>query len=523
MRSLEQKVGQLLYVGFLGLEPPPHVLEWLASGRIGGVVLFARNIASPQQVAELTQACHEAAPDPIMIAIDQEGGTVARLLAPQGFTESPGAMPLAAANSPALAEQVAGVLAAELRALGINWNYAPMVDLVYPASVMNGSIGVRALGTDPARVTTLAGAQVHGYENQRVAATIKHFPGIGNTAIDSHLALPTIDMALDDLWERDLVPYRELVQDASAVMVGHIRFPAIDSDLPSTLSPAIVQGILRERIGFDGVALYRLHGDGRHRRSLWAGGKRRAGGYCRDRRDPVFAFLHARSKNRMRRLMTPLLDAAQSGRLSLDRLDEAVERLDRFKAKFAVDQVSSTPELRQPEHLAVMADAARAGVTLLKADEDVFPLVADPDMRVMLVEFAALRDSGVMEEGGQTAFASLLQPRFPQLEVVALKPARPDESIMARLHEELPDVDLLILATRNAHTIQAELAAARDLMVYERPTILMCLRNPYDVEALPPVDTVLCTCGDSVPSLQAAVDALLGDFTPTGELPVPLQ
>jgi beta-N-acetylhexosaminidase len=522
MRSLEQKVGQLLYVGFLGLEPPPHVLEWLASGRIGGVVLFARNIASPQQVAELTQACHEAAPDPIMIAIDQEGGTVARLLAPQGFTESPGAMPLAAANSPALAEQVAGVLAAELRALGINWNYAPMVDLVYPASVMNGSIGVRALGTDPARVTTLAGAQVHGYENQRVAATIKHFPGIGNTAIDSHLALPTIDMALDDLWERDLVPYRELVQDASAVMVGHIRFPAIDSDLPSTLSPAIVQGILRERIGFDGVACTDCMEMGAIA-GHYGPGESAVLAATAGIDAILFSHSFTRDQKPHEAAYDALLDAAQSGRLSLDRLDEAVERLDRFKAKFAVDQVSSTPELRQPEHLAVMADAARAGVTLLKADEDVFPLVADPDMRVMLVEFAALRDSGVMEEGGQTAFASLLQPRFPQLEVVALKPARPDESIMARLHEELPDVDLLILATRNAHTIQAELAAARDLMVYERPTILMCLRNPYDVEALPPVDTVLCTCGDSVPSLQAAVDALLGDFTPTGELPVPLQ
>ena len=115
MQFPEETIGRMFMVGFDGLEPPPHILRWLAEGRVGGVILFARNVASPAQLAELTQACREAAPHPILIAIDQEGGIVARLR--EGFTEAPGAMALGAAGSEALAEGVAGVLGAEMRAV----------------------------------------------------------------------------------------------------------------------------------------------------------------------------------------------------------------------------------------------------------------------------------------------------------------------------------------------------------------------------------------------------------------------
>src|SRR5512142_2070950 len=145
---LEEKVGQMLMVGFQGLEAPSYLLDWLRAGRVGGIILFARNVDSPAQLARLTRSLHEAAKYPLLIGIDQEGGTVARLR--EGFCESPGAMALSAVTcepgGPALAERVDEVLALELRALGINWDFAPALDITYNSA--NPSLGTRSFGSD---------------------------------------------------------------------------------------------------------------------------------------------------------------------------------------------------------------------------------------------------------------------------------------------------------------------------------------------------------------------------------------
>ena len=161
---LEEKIGQMLFVGFHGTTAPPHILEWLKEGKIGGVILFARNIQTPEQVEALTKSLHTAAKHPILIAIDQEGGTVARLRA--GYTESPGAMALGAADDPILTERVSGVLATELRALGINWNLAPAIDITH--NIHNPSVGTRSIGTDPEHVAKHAVAQIKGFQSLRV-------------------------------------------------------------------------------------------------------------------------------------------------------------------------------------------------------------------------------------------------------------------------------------------------------------------------------------------------------------------
>jgi len=188
MPSLEQKIGQMMYIGFDGLEPPDYVLDWLASGRIGGVYLFARNVASPQQLADLIQACHDAASSPILVGIDQEGGLVARLR--EGFTESPGMMALAASGDPTIAEHMAEVLAAEMYALGINWVFAPVVDIVH--DINNPSVSTRAAGMTAEQVVEYTLPQVRGFQKY-VAATAKHFPGLGKSPVDTHLELATLD------------------------------------------------------------------------------------------------------------------------------------------------------------------------------------------------------------------------------------------------------------------------------------------------------------------------------------------
>ena len=514
--TLEQKIGQMMMVGFHGLEPPDYILEWLTTGRIGGVYLFARNVAHPEQVASLAQACHEAASTPILIGIDQEGGIVARLR--QGFTESPGAMALGTAGSADLADRVSHMLATEMIALGINWNFAPVVDVTH--DINNPSVGTRSPGSDKTLVAKIAQAQVAGFQRGGVAASAKHFPGLGNTPIDTHLALAEIDGPVDYLYENDLVPFRAVVNAGVAtVMVSHVKFNALDANHPATLSPVIIRRLLREEIGFNRVACT----DCMEMRAItdhYGSGEAAVLAVLAD--IDLIMFSHTPEYQAM--AYDSVLQAVRTGRLAEDRIDTSVERIQRLKQQFLWNGPPALDRIRHPEHVRLANEAARAGVALLQADDSVFPLGATSDKRVVVVEFASHLDSGVMDEGGQTGFVTLLKERAPHLLwCVSLRATDIHEKALSAARRLVNEAEVLVLATRNAHLIPEQQVCARELMAGASPVILLCLRNPYDVNVLPGAGTIICTCGDSTPSLQAAVDALLGEFTPSGTLPVPTQ
>jgi beta-N-acetylhexosaminidase len=509
--SLEEKIGQMLVVGFEGLEPPGYLLEWLVEGRIGGVILFARNVASPAQVAELTQACHAAAAHPLMIAIDQEGGVVARLRGE--FTESPGAMPLAAAGSEKLAEDVSAVLGAEMRALGINWNLAPVLDLTH--NIHNPSVGVRSLGTDPQLAARLGVAQVRGFQKAGVAATAKHFPGKANTPIDPHVSLPVIEGPLDDLWDTDLVPFRAVSEAGiAAVMITHVQFKALEPDHPSTLSPRVMEGLLRREMGFSGVistdcmemkAVTNAYGPGESAVLAALAGA------------STILFSHTRANQEAAH--DALIEAAQSGRLPEEKIDLAVSKVLAMKERYAItDTRPALDIICHPDHLAITETAARAGMVLLHDQQGNLPAQGS----VALVEFASHLDTLAIESGGLIGFAALLHAALPGLQSVSLNPAEPSESALARANTLAGSADLLIVATRNAHITPAQRAAAQELISGAKRSIVLCLRNPYDAGVLEGAGTLLLTCGDSAPSLRAAVDVLMGHFVPSGTLPVPL-
>jgi beta-N-acetylhexosaminidase len=508
--SLEEKVGQMLVVGFHGLELPDHIFRWLADGRIGGVILFARNVRDPAQVAELTRACREAAPRPILVAIDQEGGVVARLR--EGFTESPGAMALGAAGSEELAEGVSMALGAEVRALGINWNLAPALDLTH--NIQNPSVGVRSLGVDPDHVSRLGVAQLRGFQRAGVAATAKHFPGKADTPVDPHVSLPVIDGPLNDMWDTDLAPFRA-ASDAgvAAMMVTHVQFKALEPDHPSTLSPSIIKGLLREDVGFKGLvstdcmemkAVTNRYGPGESAVLAALAGAN------------VILFSHTREYQEA--AYDALLDAARTGRLPLEEVDFAVERIREVKGRFAITGRPSLEAIRRPEHLEIAARAARSGTVLLRAGEGVPHLLRDGTRRVALIEFASH-----LEKGARTHLASLLQQELPNVEGLGLDAYSPSEGPLAGARALASSSDVVIVATRNAHLIPQQRELAQELLASGSRRVLLCLRNPYDAGVLKGAEVVICTCGDAMPSLIAAAHILAGRFKPTARLPVPLQ
>ncbi|WP_030620787.1 glycoside hydrolase family 3 protein [Streptomyces sclerotialus] len=252
--TLTRDALAVLQPGFTGTDAPDWLLRRLGEG-LTSVGLFGRNVHSPEQLAGLSSRLR-AETDGILIAIDEEGGDVTRLEV-RGGSSFPGNLALGAVDDPALTHAVARELGRRLADCGINLNWAPSADV--NSNPDNPVIGVRSFGSDPDLVARHTAAYVQGLQAAGVAACTKHFPGHGDTAVDSHHDLPRIDAALDTLHTRELVPFQAAVTAGTkAVMSAHILVPALDDDLPATLSPAALHGLLRAPVaagglGFDGL------------------------------------------------------------------------------------------------------------------------------------------------------------------------------------------------------------------------------------------------------------------------------
>ncbi len=250
--TLDQEVAGLFCVGFQGKSPSPEVLGLLDRG-VHGVILFSRNVEDAEQVATLVAELKRRAGRPLLVAVDQEGGRVARLRAPQGFTELPPMRAVGEAGDEALARDVGALLGRELRAVGIDQDYAPVVDV--DTNPANPVIGDRALSRDPAVVGRLGAALARGLQGEGVAACAKHFPGHGDTSQDSHQDLPRLPHDLERLRRIELAPFRALASaGVAAVMTAHVVFEALDPRRPATLSPEVMR-LLREEAGFRGCAV----------------------------------------------------------------------------------------------------------------------------------------------------------------------------------------------------------------------------------------------------------------------------
>ncbi|MCP9944638.1 glycoside hydrolase family 3 protein [Streptomyces somaliensis] len=238
----------VLQPGFTGTAPPDWLLRRVGEG-LGAVGLFARNIAAPGQLTALTARLRAERED-LLIAVDEEGGDVTRLEARTG-SSFPGNLALGVVDDPDLTRSVARELGRRLAACGVDLNWAPCADV--NSDPDNPVIGVRSFGADPELVSRHTAAYVEGLQSAGVAACAKHFPGHGDTNVDSHLALPRIDVEPDTLHARELAPFRAAVAAGSkAVMSAHILLPALDPDRPATLSPRILTGLLRRELGHRG-------------------------------------------------------------------------------------------------------------------------------------------------------------------------------------------------------------------------------------------------------------------------------
>ena len=499
MDEIAAQVGRVFVVGFEGTTAPAYLLDWLAEGRVGGIILFARNVGSPAQLAALTSSLHAAAPRPILIGIDQEGGTVARLRGQ--FTESPSAMALSNTNDEAQAERCYGVLGAEMRALGINWDYAPVVDISYNKD--NPTVGVRSFGRQASRVSRYAAAAVRGLQGQGVAACAKHFPGLGNTAIDTHLALPVIDTPLDHLLAHDLQPYHTLVAEGLAsIMTTHTIYAALDERQPATLSPHVIQRLIRQELGYDGL----VTSDCMEMKAIadhYAPSEYAVLGALAGLDVILISHTHATQEAAYR----GLLAAVEDGRVPLARIEDANRRIQALLARYAATEPPKLEAVATPEHQQIVLEAARLALRVERHKPLEQPLAWGESVAV--VEFASALETAVLDGGGATSLHSAMQQLGLSARYVALKSSEDDVQAWQAAQQLAQEAALLIIITRNAHLLPVQQARAAALAEAAHALIFIHARNPYDADVLPTPHLTISTYGDAAPQLRAALEQLV--------------
>ena len=332
--AIRREIGQLLIGSLAGSTITPEVKSLAREFSLGGVVLFSRNIDAPEQVAELSIDLQELASElPLWVSVDQEGGRVARLRKP--FTEWPPMAVLGRSGSVELASRFAEALAEELKAVGITLDYAPVLDI--HTNPRNPVIGDRALAEDADLVARLGAAIVRGLQDHGVAACGKHFPGHGDTSVDSHDDLPLVEHPPDRIRRVESVPFREAIGAGVAfIMTAHVLVPSLDEERPATLSPRVVQALLRDELKFPGVILsddLEMKAIARSYAVPDAAVQAIAAGcdgllICSGDVDAQAATLET------------LVHAVEDGRIPYKRLEDALQRLRRAKERFLAAPVS---------------------------------------------------------------------------------------------------------------------------------------------------------------------------------------
>lgn len=503
--TLRQKIGQLVLYSMDGSEITPEAEALIRRYCIGNVIHFGNNVTdfagaralNARLRALIADSCAGIAP---LISIDHEGGRVFRFS--RDFTWFPSHLALSAADDPALTEAVGRAMGEELRAAGFNLNFAPVVDV--NSNIGNIVIGVRSFGDDPERVARHGAAMARGLQSAGVMACLKHFPGHGDTTQDSHYFLPSVDHSLETLRKTGLRPYARIIPQgvSGAVMTSHILFPQIETGgVPATMSPTILGGLLRGELGFDGVII----SDGMHMLAI-----KDHFGLARGCVMAVKAGVDllcigtggAGVQESQQECLDALYEAALSGEIPMERIDDAVARVLRAKQKFAGAEESAAPDF--PAHAALNRTACQRAVTRLS-----------PGLLSGRVLYAS---APVKELAFGLTHADPRKLTFGQM--AGMYTGCPQATL-----DQLPDAgeyDALVIGVQGIREDSPELAAARTALAAGKQVALVLLAAPYGARYIPEGCVAVCAYTMTPESVAAAIDVLTGRAEAAGEMPVVL-
>lgn len=531
--DLHDKVGQMVMIWMLGDYTNVHdssyaeAIRWVEQDHVGGI---AMSLGTPVEVAAKLNDIQRRSRVPLIVGADLEpglgrleGGIFASYMLDAGSaTVFPPQMAIGATGRDQDAYDVAKAIAQEGRAVGIEVNFAPVVDV--NNNPANPVINVRSFGEDPAHVAILAANAVRGTLAGGELPTTKHFPGHGNTDVDSHVGLPIVTGNMAELDSVELVPFKAAINAGAAlVMTAHIALPAVegDSTTPATLAPKIITGLLRDTLGFKGTAITD---------AMTMGGIGK--GYTTEESSVLAVQAGADillKPDDPTRAINAVVAAVHDGRISEARIDQAVRHILELKARSGVafaPQVSLA-ELREvvgaPEHRALAQDVARRAITLLRDEDNAIPL-ADSS-RTLVVEYAPTTEL----KAGRT-FNRVMQQRARRnmTTVVRVEPNANQQALdsVMRLADNASTVVVTAYVRRvegqGRFAIPQPIAAWIDTLAQRHRTVVVAFGNPYLIGQFPSVRTYMDAYGVSDALEQAAADAILGRQAITGRAPVSL-
>ena len=515
----EEAILGRLMLAFRGRTLPAWLRARLAAAPATGVTLFRHhNVESPAQLRELTGALQAAAPGdlPLLVAADQEGGQLLALGDPA--TPFAGAMAIGATGDDALAEQVGRAIGRELRAVGVNVDYAPVLDL--GSSPANASLGVRTFGDDPEAVARLGAAFVRGLQSAGVAATAKHFPGTGLATIDPHHGLPVIERGLRDLEASELVPFRAAIRaGARLVMSGHVAVPDLTGAdvLPATLSAAILGDLLRRRLGFRGVAI----SDALDMAAL-AQGEAQVVDVIAAVRAGIDLLLATPDRVAQRRIEAALRQAAARGLVGPAAIARSAGRIAWLRRWVARTPAPGLDVVGGAEHLALARQLAARSITLVRDEARLLPIRLPAGVPIAAI-MPEPRDLTPADTSAtvRPVLAAALRAHHPRVdEFVTGHP--PSSAEIASLRARAGDYGLIVVGTINAAPGSPQAALVEALLGAGPPVVTVALRVPSDLAAYPRAQVNVATYSILVPSLEALAAALFGAQPFTGRLPVPI-
>ncbi|MCT2582494.1 glycoside hydrolase family 3 protein [Actinophytocola gossypii] len=527
--SLEQKIAQLFVVSVwgtaaddphptnraeYGVDTPAEVIEKFG---VGGVIYFNNsstdNVENPRQMAAFSNGLQRAAVRhntrlPLIISIDQEGGNVTRLESPA--TEFPASMAVGAGRSTEDAKTVARINGRELRAMGINQNFAPVADV--NSNPLNPVIGARSFSSRPELAGRMVAAEVEGYQeggrfHQTVSSSAKHFPGHGDAATDSHHVLPEIDRTEAEWRAIDLPPFQAAIDaGVDSIMTAHITVPSLDpSGVPATLSKPILTGILREELGYRGVIVTD---------SLGMGGAH----VFPPEEIPVMALEAGVDQLLMPPdlplALTAVKNAVESGRLSERRIDESLLRILLLKLKRGIlthpfaDEKKVDRIVGTPEHVAAIQEVTDRTPTVLRNDAGLLP-VENPG-NVLVTGHGDARSPGWLADAlAKRGVGATPLPTG----------SNPDQATVDQAVTAADAADLVVVLTNNLSGRERQRALVEALLATGKPVVAVASQIPYDAGFVD-APTWVATYGWRANHLEALTKVLLGERAPTGKLPV---
>ncbi|KAJ5439832.1 uncharacterized protein N7458_010830 [Penicillium daleae] len=527
--ELQKQVGQLFAVGFHGQTPSPEIKTLIHDYHVGGIVLFSRNFQTASQLQDLTLALQNEARSagharPLFIGIDQENGLVTRI-SPPIAPQVPGPMALGATHDPELAYEAGKATGEVLNFFGVNMNYAPVCDI--NSEPLNPVIGVRSPGDDPEFVGRFASATARGLRERKIVPSVKHFPGHGDTAVDSHYGLPVIPKTRDQLERCELIPFRRAVaEQVETVMTAHISLPSIDPMYPATLSPKAL-GILRNDMSYDGMVITDC---------LEMDGIRATFG---TEQGSVLA-LQAGSDSIMIchtfevqvGSIKKVCDAVQSGAIEPSRLADACRRVANVKDKFLTwedalrQQNLEELDALNRRILPICEEAYGRSVTLVRDTASILPLSKTANIILLFPgdktpAGGAVDGEGMGRQGSYeaTAYLDALRRHNPSISELKYAEAGLSDDELSLI----TSADAVIFVSANARESPYQESLGKLLPSNARSLVAIAACNPYDFLEVPEVQTYLATYEPTVEAFSVAADIIFGAKTAQGSLPVVLS